>query len=91
MTCTRTARHIVSGAILHFVMLNSPPALSIRWMAGIPPLTTSIVSLPITKTQKDNQMTTFHVHSGETAPEGSKSILAATQKKFDFVPRVRTH
>ena len=33
-------------------------------------------------------MTTFPVHSGETAPEGSKPILAAAQKKFGFVPNL---
>ncbi len=32
-------------------------------------------------------MTTFPVHSSETAPEGSKPILAA-QKKFGFVPNL---
>ena len=30
-------------------------------------------------------MTTFPVHSSETAPEASKPILAAAQKKFGFV------
>ncbi len=33
-------------------------------------------------------MTTFPVHSSETAPEGSKPILAAVQKKFGFVPNL---
>ena len=33
-------------------------------------------------------MTTFPVHSSETAPEGSRPILAATQKKFGFVPNL---
>ncbi len=33
-------------------------------------------------------MTTFPVHSSETAPEASKPILAATQKKFGFVPNI---
>ena len=33
-------------------------------------------------------MTTFPVHSCETAPEGSKPILAAVQKKFGFVPNL---
>ncbi len=33
-------------------------------------------------------MTTFPIHSGETAPEGSRPILAATQKKFGFVPNI---
>ncbi len=33
-------------------------------------------------------MTTFPVHSSETAPEGSKLILAAAQKKFGFVPNL---
>ncbi len=33
-------------------------------------------------------MITFPVHSSETAPEGSKPILAATQKKFGFVPNI---
>ncbi len=33
-------------------------------------------------------MTTFHVHSSETAPEASKPILAAAQKKFGFVPNL---
>ncbi len=33
-------------------------------------------------------MTTFPVHSGDTAPEGSKPILAAAQKKFGFVPNL---
>jgi uncharacterized peroxidase-related enzyme len=33
-------------------------------------------------------MTTFPVHSSETAPEGSKPILAAAQKKFGFVPNL---
>ena len=33
-------------------------------------------------------MTTFPVHSSETAPEGSKSILAAAQRKFGFVPNL---
>jgi len=33
-------------------------------------------------------MTTFPIHSGETAPEGSRPILAATQKKFGFVPNL---
>ena len=33
-------------------------------------------------------MTTFPVHSSETAPEASKPILAATQKKFGFVPNL---
>ncbi|MCZ6448848.1 MAG: carboxymuconolactone decarboxylase family protein [Alphaproteobacteria bacterium] len=33
-------------------------------------------------------MTTFPVHSGETAPEGSKPILAAAQKKLGFVPNL---
>ncbi len=33
-------------------------------------------------------MTTFPVHSSETAPEGSKPILAAVQKKFRFVPNL---
>ncbi len=33
-------------------------------------------------------MTTFPVHSSETAPEASKPILAAAQKKFGFVPNL---
>ncbi len=33
-------------------------------------------------------MTTFPVHSSETAPQASKPILAATQKKFGFVPNL---
>ncbi len=33
-------------------------------------------------------MTTFPVHSSATAPEGSKPILAAAQKKFGFVPNL---
>ncbi len=33
-------------------------------------------------------MTTFPVHSRETAPEGSKPVLAAAQKKFGFVPNL---
>ncbi len=33
-------------------------------------------------------MTTFPVHSGETAPEGSKPILADTQKSMGFVPNL---
>ncbi len=33
-------------------------------------------------------MTTFPVHSSETAPEGSKPVLAAAQKKFGFVPNL---
>ncbi len=33
-------------------------------------------------------MTTFPVHSSESAPEGSKPILAAAQKKFGFVPNL---
>ncbi len=33
-------------------------------------------------------MTTFPVHSSETAPEGSKPILAAVQRKFGFVPNL---
>jgi AhpD family alkylhydroperoxidase len=33
-------------------------------------------------------MTTFPVHSSETAPEGSKPILAAAQKKFGFLPNL---
>ncbi len=33
-------------------------------------------------------MTIFPVHSSETAPEGSKPILAAAQKKFGFVPNL---
>ena len=33
-------------------------------------------------------MTTFPVHSSETAPAGSKPILAAAQKKFGFVPNL---
>ena len=33
-------------------------------------------------------MTTFPIHSSETAPEGSKPILAATLKKFGFVPNL---
>ena len=33
-------------------------------------------------------MTTFPVHSSETAPEGSKRVLAAAQKKFGFVPNL---
>lgn len=33
-------------------------------------------------------MTTFPVHSSKTAPEASKPILAATQKKFGFVPNI---
>ena len=33
-------------------------------------------------------MTTFPVHSSETAPEGSKPVLAAAHKKFGFVPNL---
>ncbi len=33
-------------------------------------------------------MTTFPVHSSETAPEGSEPVLAAAQKKFGFVPNL---
>ncbi len=33
-------------------------------------------------------MTTFPVHSSETAPEGSRPLLAAAQKKFGFVPNL---
>ena len=33
-------------------------------------------------------MTTFPVHSSDTAPQGSKPILDATQKKFGFVPNL---
>ena len=33
-------------------------------------------------------MTTFPIHSSETAPEGSRPILAATQNKFGFVPNL---
>ncbi len=33
-------------------------------------------------------MTTFPVHSSETAPAASKPILAAAQKKFGFVPNL---
>ncbi len=33
-------------------------------------------------------MTTFPVHSSETAPEASQPILAAAQKKFGFVPNL---
>ncbi len=33
-------------------------------------------------------MTTFPVHSSDTAPEASKPILAAAQKKFGFVPNL---
>ncbi len=33
-------------------------------------------------------MTTFPVHSSETAPEGSKPVLAAAQKKYGFVPNL---
>ncbi len=33
-------------------------------------------------------MTTFPLHSSETAPESSRPILAATQKKFGFVPNL---
>ena len=33
-------------------------------------------------------MTTFPVHSSETAPEASKPVLAAAQKKFGFVPNL---
>ena len=33
-------------------------------------------------------MTTFPLHSSETAPEGSKPILNAAQKKFGFVPNL---
>ena len=33
-------------------------------------------------------MTTFPIHSSETAPEGSKPILLAAQKKFGFVPNL---
>ncbi len=33
-------------------------------------------------------MTTFPVHSSDTAPEGSKPVLAAAQKKFGFVPNL---
>ena len=33
-------------------------------------------------------MTTFPVHTSETAPEGSKRVMAAAQKKFGFVPNL---
>ncbi len=33
-------------------------------------------------------MTTFPVHSSETAPEDSRPVLAAAQKKFGFVPNL---
>ena len=33
-------------------------------------------------------MTTFPVHSSETAPEDSRPILAATQKRFGFLPNL---
>ncbi len=33
-------------------------------------------------------MTTFPVHSSETAPEGSKPILAGVQKSMGFVPNL---
>ncbi len=33
-------------------------------------------------------MTTFPIHSSETAPEASKPILAAVQKKFGFMPNL---
>ncbi len=33
-------------------------------------------------------MTTFPVHSSETAPEASKPILTAAQKRFGFVPNL---
>jgi AhpD family alkylhydroperoxidase len=33
-------------------------------------------------------MTTFPVHSSETAPEGSQPILAETQKSMGFVPNL---
>lgn len=33
-------------------------------------------------------MTTFPVHSSDTAPQGSRPILAAAQKKFGFVPNL---
>ncbi len=33
-------------------------------------------------------MTTFPVHSSDTAPEASKPILAAAQKNFGFVPNL---
>ena len=33
-------------------------------------------------------MTTFPVHSSDTAPEASQPFLAATQKKFGFVPNL---
>ncbi len=33
-------------------------------------------------------MTAFPVHSSDTAPEGSKPILAAVQKKFGFLPNL---
>ncbi len=39
-------------------------------------------------------MTTFPVHSSETAPVGSKPILAEVQKSMGFVPnliRVMAH
>jgi AhpD family alkylhydroperoxidase len=33
-------------------------------------------------------MATFPIHSSDTAPEGSKPILAAVQKKFGFLPNL---
>ena len=33
-------------------------------------------------------MTTFPIHSLDTAPDASKPILTATQKKFGFVPNL---
>ena len=33
-------------------------------------------------------MTTFPVHSSDSAPEASKPVLAAAQKKFGFVPNL---
>ncbi len=33
-------------------------------------------------------MITFPLHSSETAPEGSKPVLAAAQKKFGFLPNL---
>ena len=35
-------------------------------------------------------MTTFPVHSSETAPEASKPVLAAVQKKFGFLLEAQT-
>ncbi len=64
------------------------PTIAIRGGFYGNPSPAQLLALLSTNQQGESAMTTFSVHNQETAPEASRSSLAAAQGKFGFVPNL---